>query len=109
MAQSIQAKGHDQLIPEFSQIIVTTVLPQLPHKILARLGHGGDDSERSAESYKVGIYFNHHDHLKRSLELQHPAFTHKGVPDDLKKTIFFVATLDGRCCHVPHQQAGRMC
>ena len=86
MAQSIQTKGHDQLVPEFSQIIVTTA------KILARLGPGGDDSESSSEKLQVGSYFNHKDHLKRSLELQHPAFTHKSVPDDLKKAIFFVAT-----------------
>ena len=93
MAQSIQTKGHDQLIPEFALITVTTSLPQSPHKLLARLGRGGNDGEKgSEERYKVGIYFNHREHLQKALCLHHPAFTHKGVPDDLKKAVFFVAT-----------------
>jgi hypothetical protein len=92
MAQSIQTKGHDQLIPEFALITVTTSLPKSPHKLLARLGRGGNDGEGSEERYKVGIYFNHQEHLQKALSLHHPAFTHKGVPDDLKRAVFFVAT-----------------
>ena len=92
MAQSIQAKGHDQLIPEFARVLESATIPEQPHKILARLGRGGDDGEIPVERYKVGIYFNPCDHLQMALGLQHPAFTHKGVPDDLKRAVFFVAT-----------------
>ena len=86
-AQSIQTTKAVQLVPEFAEILTVSALPTTAHKILARTNNGGQE-----QGYKVGIYHNYEQHMSRAFQLPHPALTEQGIPDDLKRAVFFVAT-----------------
>lgn len=87
-AMSMQPTSSKQLVNEYSSIDWVQMLPTTPHKILARTTDGGD----KGESFKVGCYYSMEEHVQIAQNLQHPALSANGVPDDLKKAVFYVAT-----------------
>ena len=103
-----QTKTHHQLVAEFANFVTVNVLPPAgslvherhfklldPHRAgekEADVANNDDNIDNISkhnrtDAFRLGLYYNHIEHLGQAMELKHPVESASAVPDDLKVAI----------------------